>query len=170
MKRLLLAVVLAVVAVAAWAQWPNSPLPPTAHADKVVVRKSARVLELYQGTQLLRTYRVSLGPHPAGHKQQESDGRTPEGRYLLDYRNPHSSFHLALHISYPAPADVANAKQHRLNPGGLIMVHGLHDGLGWLGRLHRFYDWTDGCVAVTDREIEEIWRAVPDKTPIVIEP
>lgn len=170
MKRLLLGVVLVIAAVAAWAQWPDSPLPPNARADKVVVRKSARVMELYAGTQLLRTYRVSLGPHSAGHKQQESDGRTPEGRYELDYRNPHSSFHLALHISYPAAADIANAKRQGVDAGGLIMVHGLRNGLGWLGRLHRLYDWTDGCVAVTDREIEEIWRAVPDKTPIIIEP
>lgn len=156
--------------VAAWARWPTSPLPPGVHANKVVVRKSARVLELYDGTRLLRTYHVSLGQHPVGHKQQESDGRTPEGQYVLDYRNPHSSFHLALHISYPSQADVASAKKRGLDPGGLVMVHGLRNGLGWLGRLHTFVDWTDGCVAVTDSEIEEIWRTVPDRTPILIEP
>jgi len=170
MKRLLLAIAVAVVAVGAWAQWPSSPLPRTAHADKVVVRKSARVLELYDGAQLLRTYHVSLGPHAAGRKQEESDGRTPEGRYTLDYRNPHSSFHLARHISYPAPADRACARKRGVDPGGLIMVHGLRNGLGWFGRLHTLIDWTDGCIAVTDREIEEIWRVVPDKTPIIIEP
>lgn len=170
MKRLLLAIAVLVVAVGAWAQWPSSPLPPTAHADKVVVRKSARVMELYDGARLLRAYHVSLGPHAAGHKQENSDGRTPEGRYALDYRNPRSSFHLALHVSYPSPADVASARQRGVDPGGLIMVHGLRNGLGWLGRLHRFVDWTDGCVAVTDSEIEEIYRVVPNQTPIIIEP
>ena len=170
MKLVLIVIVLACVALGAWAHWPKSALPPTARADKVVVRKSGHVLELYEGAQLLRQYRVALGGNPIGHKQQEGDGRTPEGPYLLDYRNPGSSFHRALHISYPAPADVANARKHGVSPGGLIMVHGVRNGLGWLGRLSTLVDWTDGCVAVTDADIEEIWRVVPDRTPILIEP
>jgi murein L,D-transpeptidase YafK len=89
---------------------------------------------------------------------------------VLDYRKPDSAFHRALHISYPAPADMARAAQSGVKPGGFIMVHGIRNGLGWIGRLHRLRDWTDGCIAVTDRDIEEIWRTVPDHTPILIEP
>lgn len=89
---------------------------------------------------------------------------------MLDYRNARSSFHRSLHVSYPDSADVARARAAGVDPGGMIMVHGIRNGLGWLGRLHRALDWTDGCIAVTNREIEEIWRAVPDGTPIEIRP
>lgn len=153
-----------------WAHWPRARLPEGTRADRVIVRKSARVLELYRGTELLRTYRIALGRNPLGHKQREGDGRTPEGEYVLDYRNPGSAYHKALHVSYPSPADTAAAQSRGVKPGGFIMVHGLRNGMGFAGRLHRLFDWTDGCIAVTDREIEEIWRAVPDGTPIVIEP
>ena len=173
MKLLLIVLVIAGIAmasVAVWAQWPRASLPATTRADRVVVRKSARVLELYSGAQLLRQYHVSLGGNPIGHKQREGDSRTPEGQYTLDYRKADSAFHRALHISYPAPADLASAAKNGVAPGGFIMVHGIRNGLGWIGRLHSLRDWTDGCVAVTDRDIEEIWRAVPDHTPIRIEP
>jgi murein L,D-transpeptidase YafK len=105
-----------------------------------------------------------------GKKQQQGDGRTPEGEYRLDYRNPNSSFHNALHISYPQSDDVAIARKLGVNPGGLVMVHGMKNGFGWLGRLARVIDWTDGCVAVTNREMDEIWRAVPDGTKIILRP
>jgi murein L,D-transpeptidase YafK len=130
----------------------------------------ARRLELYQGDHLLNVYGVSLGRHPLGQKQQQGDGRTPEGEYRLDYRNPSSSFHKALHISYPGSADISAARSRGVDPGGLIMVHGMKNGLGWLGRLHRVINWTDGCIAVTDREMDEIWRVVPDGTKIVLKP
>lgn len=146
------------------------PLPTGTHADRVLVRKSARKLELYRGDELLRSYHVSLGKHPRGHKQQEGDGRTPEGHYVIDYRKPDSAFHRALHISYPSPADVAAAKARNVSPGGLIMVHGLRNDLGFLGRLHRLKDWTNGCIAVTNDEIDEIARVVTDGTPIDIVP
>ena len=164
------ALLLAVVAVAAWARAGAAPLPEGTRADRVRVRKSARTLELYAGAELLRSYHVSLGRHPQGPKQSEGDGRTPEGHYVLDYRKLDSSFHRALHVSYPSPADVASAKARSESPGGLIMVHGIRNGLGFLGRLHTWRDWTDGCIAVTDGEIEEIVRVVPDGTPIDIEP
>jgi len=153
-----------------WAHAGDDPLPEGTRADRVLVRKSARKLELYRGTELLRSYRVSLGKNPIGHKQREGDGRTPEGHYVLDYHKLDSAFHRALHISYPSPADVASARAHNVSPGGLIMVHGLRNGLGFLGRMHRLTDWTDGCVAVTNEEIEEIARVVPDGTPIDITP
>ena len=161
---------LAIIGAVVWGLWPESPLPYGTQADLVVVHKSARTLELYRGETFLKTYRVSLGRHPTGSKEQEGDGRTPEGEYRLDYRNPNSSFHKSLHISYPLPADVQSAKLRSVEPGGMIMLHGMRNGLGWLGRLHRLIDWTDGCVAVTDHEMDEIWRSVPDGTKIQLEP
>jgi murein L,D-transpeptidase YafK len=168
--RLLAAATLTVVGGVIYAQWPRKPLPADAQADRVIVRKSARLLELYRGTKLLRTYAIALGRNPLGHKQQEGDGRTPEGRYVLDYRNPRSSYHKALHVSYPSPADTSAAQSRGVSAGGFIMVHGVRNGLGFVGRLHRIFDWTDGCIAVTDAEIDEIWRSVADGTPIDIEP
>ena len=157
--RRLLVVVLSFIVFAyliAWNLWPDTPLPTGSKADLVVVLKGARRLELFRGNELLKTYTVSLGRHPEGTKTQQGDGRTPEGEYRLDYRNPGSSFHKALHISYPEPADIESARSRRVDPGGLVMVHGMKNGLGWLGRLHRVMDWTDGCVAVTNGEMDEI--------------
>lgn len=168
--RLLFAATLTLIGGVIYAQWPRRSLPADTRADRVVVRKRARILELYQGTRLLRTYSIALGRTPLGHKQQEGDGRTPEGRYVLDYRNPRSSYHKALHVSYPSAADTAAANSRGVSAGGFIMVHGVRNGLGFVGRLHRICDWTDGCIAVTDAEIDEIWRSVPDGTPIEIEP
>jgi murein L,D-transpeptidase YafK len=157
--------------VVGWANLADSPpLPAGAVADRVVVDKGAHTLTLLRHGAALKTYRVSLGGHPAGHKREEGDERTPEGVYRIDSRNARSSAHLALHVSYPDPADAARARARGVRPGGLIMVHGILNGLGWLGRLHRLMDWTDGCVAVTNREMDEIWRAVPVGTPIEIRP
>ncbi len=165
------AVAALVVLVLAWANRPDAPpLPPDARADRVRVDKRDRTLTLLRGGQPLKTYTVSLGGAPAGHKRREGDERTPEGRYLLDYRNPNSANHRALHVSYPDSSDVARARAAGVPPGGMIMVHGIVNGLGWMGRLHRLVDWTDGCIAVTNREMDEIWRAVPDGTPIDIRP
>ena len=155
----------------AWANAPDSPpLAPGAVADRVVVDKGAHTLTLLRRGAALKTYRVSLGGHPRGPKREEGDERTPEGVYRLDARNARSSAHLALHISYPDSGDAARARARGVQPGGLIMVHGISNGLGWVGRLHRLVDWTDGCVAVTNREMDEIWRAVPTGTPIEIRP
>src|SRR4051812_6399533 len=141
--RLLIAAGLTFLGGVIYAKWPRQPLPADARADGVVVHKSARSLELYQGTKLLRRYAIALGPNPLGPKQQEGDGRTPEGRYVLDYRNPRSSYHKALHVSYPSPADTSAARSRGVSPGGLIMVHGVRNGLGFIGRLQRIFDWTD---------------------------
>jgi hypothetical protein len=161
---------LVIAALGAWSFWPRSALPQDAKADLVVVHKSAHRLELYRRNVLLESYTVSLGRHPNGPKQQQGDGKTPEGEYSLDYRKADSSFHRALHISYPGPADIAFARSHGIDPGGLVMIHGMRNGLGWIGRLHRLVDWTDGCVAVTDEEMDELWRAVPDGTKILLKP
>lgn len=144
------------------------PLPPGAVADHILVHKTQRRLTLLTGGQALKTYPVALGFGEPGPKRREGDGRTPEGRYRIDGRNPNSAFHLSLHISYPEPHDIAAAQARGVPPGGAIMIHGLPRGRGWLGRLHLLYDWTAGCIAVTNSEIEEIWHAVPDGTPIEI--
>lgn len=169
-KLALTALAAAVCGALAWANWPQQRLDPAARADRVVVEKSARLLHLMKGAAVLKTYRVALGGNPVGHKQREGDQRTPEGEYRIDYRNPRSSFHLALHISYPSPADSERAQRAATPAGGDIMIHGAPNGYGWIGRLHRLRDWTAGCVAVTDREIEEIWNAVPDGTPVLLRP
>ena len=169
LEAAVLAAVLVLVGALGWANWPAECLREGVRADLVVVRKSARVLELHAQDSLLRSYRVSLGGDPIGPKRAEGDGRTPEGAYVLDYRKSDSSFHRALHISYPSETDSALARASGVDPGGLIMVHGLPNGWGLLGRLHRFVDWTDGCVAVTNPEIEEICAAVADGTQIKIE-
>jgi murein L,D-transpeptidase YafK len=171
MRRIgLICALLVVLVTTAWANWPLRALPDGTRADRLLGRKSARVLELYRGEELVRAYTVSLGRDPHGPKQSAGDGRTPEGEYRLDYRKADSSFHRALHISYPSSADLASAKSRGVEPGGLIMIHGMKNRFGWIGRAHRAIDWTDGCVAVTDSEIDEIWRVVPDGAPIKIEP
>jgi murein L,D-transpeptidase YafK len=143
---------------------------PESRADLIRVEKTARKLTLLRGSDILKTYRISLGRDPDGPKSQEGDGRTPEGRYLIDSRNGRSRFHLALHISYPDANDRARAQQRSLPPGGDIMVHGLPNGLSWLDRLHLNRDWTDGCIAVTDPEMDEIWARVATGTAIDILP
>lgn len=139
-------------------------------ADKVVVEKSARTLVLFRDDVAIAEYEISLGFAPEGHKTEEGDGRTPEGNYVIDWRNPQSSFHLSLHISYPNAADRAQAAARGVPPGGDIFIHGQPNGLvGKVGARIRS-DWTLGCIAVGDAEIEEIWALVPNGTPIEIRP
>jgi len=142
-------------------------------ADSVVVYKAKRKLYLYSGGKILKTCDIALGKSPAGHKRQEGDGRTPEGKYVLDWRNPDSKYHLSLHISYPNEADRKRAKQQGVSPGGDIMLHGYPGGAfkSWWSRywfLGR--DWTDGCIAVSNSAIEYIWKSVDDGDPIQIHP
>lgn len=148
--------------------------PPMAaaqtQATSILVHKAERRLWLMGPNGPLREYQIALGANPLGHKQQEGDERTPEGRYLIDWRNTRSMAHLSLHISYPNDGDRARAQQASVNPGGSIMIHGLPNGWGFLGGLHRLYDWTNGCIAVTNAEMEEIWSLVPNGVPIDIQP
>jgi murein L,D-transpeptidase YafK len=140
------------------------------HADHIVVDKSRHVLTLYSHDKLLRTYKVALGGNPVGAKEKQGDHKTPEGHYLIDAKNARSQFDLALHVSYPNAVDRARAAKAGVPPGGDIMIHGLPAKYAWVGALHRQTDWTDGCVAVTNAEIEEIFKLVPVGTPIDIEP
>jgi len=147
---------------------PPPLVPVSERADFVEVDKSDREMRLLRDGEVIRRYQVSLGFAPDGDKEREGDGKTPEGSYTIDYRNPNSSFHLSLHISYPNAADRAEAKAAGDDPGGEIFIHGgprnVPDAL-WRGR-----DWTLGCVSVTDDEMTEIWSLVPDGTPIEIKP
>jgi murein L,D-transpeptidase YafK len=152
-----------------WGHRP-APLPPGTRADLLVVHKSARRMFLYAHGSMVRSYRIALGHNPVGPKRREGDHRTPEGRYLIDEHNPDSAFHRSLHVSYPSAADIARARAAGYSPGGDVMIHGTRNGVGWLGRLHLARDWTDGCIAVSDAEMDELYRVVPDGTPIVIRP
>ena len=140
------------------------------HADRVIVLKKERTLQLLSQGKVIKTYKVALGADPMGAKSRQGDHKTPEGIYVLDSRNAHSQFYKSLHISYPSALDRAAARAKGVSPGGDVFVHGLPNGYGWIGAGHRAKDWTDGCVAVTDQEIDEIWRAVADGTPIEIRP
>jgi murein L,D-transpeptidase YafK len=139
-------------------------------ADKIVILKSAHSMTLLNGSKVLKTYKVALGSVPVGPKRVEGDHKTPEGDYLIDAKNAHSRFHLSLRISYPSAADQQRARAMGARPGGAIMIHGLAAPFAYLGPLHRQTDWTDGCVAVTNAEIEEIWKLVPVGTRVEIRP
>jgi murein L,D-transpeptidase YafK len=145
-------------------------MPDGATADRVVVMKKNRTLTLMRHGKELKTYKISLGGAPLGPKSREGDHKTPEGVYVLDWRNPQSRFYRSIHISYPSAQDRERAKSLGVSPGGDVFVHGLPNGFGWIGRGQRLKDWTDGCIAVTDGEMDEIWRAVPDGTVIEINP
>lgn len=145
-------------------------LPRGALADRIVIEKGAHTLALYREGHVLKTYKVSLGANPKGRKEREGDGRTPEGIYVIDSRKADSSFHRALHVSYPNLQDRLRARRLGVSPGGAIMIHGLPNGLGSIGKAHLLRDWTQGCIAVTNEEIEEIWRLVPNRTPVEIKP
>ncbi len=138
--------------------------------DRLVIEKSQRVLILEHDGSPVRSYAIALGGTPRGHKQHEGDQRTPEGHYTIDARNEDSAFHRSLRISYPNEADRQRAALAGVDPGGQIMIHGIGEADPEMRKLHPYVDWTAGCVAVTDSEIEEIWSLVEIGTPIVIRP
>jgi murein L,D-transpeptidase YafK len=147
-----------------------SRLHAQAHADRIVVHKKARTMELIHAGQVIKTYKIALGGEPVGPKTRQGDHRTPEGVYVIDSRNAKSQFNRSLHISYPNAADRERARKLGVATGGDIYTHGLPHGYGFVGSAHHARDWTDGCVAVTDREIEEIWGLVENGTPVEIRP
>lgn len=177
--RLLLLLVLSVLALGSagpaeaqlFRRGPPAMAAPAEQADFVLVLKAERRLILYRQGQPIREYRISLGEGAdEGPKHFEGDGRTPEGLYTIDWRNAQSVSYLSLHISYPNEADVAYAESQGRPAGGDIMIHGINNGWGFLGALQRSRDWTAGCIAVTNREMRQIWSLVPDGTPIEIRP
>ncbi len=148
----------------------NASDAPLQKADSILIFKKDHVMELLAGGKVIRTYKVALGRGGLAPKQSEGDARTPEGHYTIDSRNAASRFYKALHISYPDAEDRKRAASHGVAPGGAIMIHGLPNGMARLGAVHRAYDWTAGCVAVTDTEMDEIWNLVPIGTAVEIRP
>jgi murein L,D-transpeptidase YafK len=139
-------------------------------ADRIVIEKSKRTMTLMSGSTVLKTYKVALGGQPVGAKQRVGDHKTPEGLYIVDQKKAASQFHRALHISYPNARDKENARKLGVSPGGDVEIHGLGAKYGWVGAAHRQMDWTDGCIAVTNEEIDEIWPLVAVGTPVEIKP
>lgn len=138
--------------------------------EHIVVKKKQRVLEVYTNGQLLKTYKISLGFAPVGHKECEGDGKTPEGNYYIASKNSKSQFHLSLKISYPSDADKKAAKKRGVSPGGDIMIHGLGKSFAWMGASHTMRDWTLGCAALTNEEMTELFSAVKVGTSVEIRP
>jgi murein L,D-transpeptidase YafK len=145
------------------------PAHAVTKADLVLVKKSERTLYLMRGGEPLKSFRIALGPRPWGHKQYEGDERTPEGSYLLDFKKADSYYYKAIRISYPNAYDVANARAAGRRPGGNIMIHGFPEK-GELPDVAQTFNWTSGCIAVTNEEMDEIWAAVEVGTPIEIHP
>jgi murein L,D-transpeptidase YafK len=148
----------------------TSAVPEQMLADRVVVRKSERRMYLMHRETVLRSYRVALGLNPVGPKEQEGDSRTPEGHYTLTRRNPRSEYFLSIQVSYPNDRDMQRARRNRLVPGGSIMIHGLPNDLRREPTYYEKRDWTDGCIAVSDSDMLEIWLMTPPDTPIDILP
>lgn len=171
MKKLLAYLLLLLLAgFAVWNYYPHRRLKNMPPIDRILVEKSARRLHLLSGEKIIRSYPVSLGRNPIGHKQKEGDNKTPEGLYHISHHKQDSSYHLALGISYPNEADRKFARDHGWKPGSHIMIHGQPNRAPFMGRLHHRIDWTAGCIAVTNGEIEEIFAAVKDNTPVEIRP
>ena len=142
----------------------------TGPADKVLIEKQARRLTLLSKGEVIKTYKISLGSNPVGPKERMGDNKTPEGIYIIDARNHTSDYHLSLHISYPNEKDKLRARQLGVSPGGDIMIHGIKNSLSQIGASHAERDWTQGCIAVTNQEMEEIYQRVPNGTVVEIKP
>ena len=142
----------------------------TEPADKILIEKNKRRLTLLSKGQVIKTYKIALGANPVGPKERQGDNKTPEGSYIIDSRNSRSDFHLSLHISYPNEKDRMRAKELGVSPGGDIMIHGIKNGFAWVGASQSNIDWTNGCIAVTNDEMEEIFKLVPNGTIVEIRP
>jgi murein L,D-transpeptidase YafK len=170
MIPLLLVGILAGVVLPVHAQTTHDDSANQISVDQILVVKNERKLSLLAHGKVIRTYKVSLGGEPVGAKERQGDHKTPEGNYVLDRRNLTSKFYKSIHVSYPNEQDKQQAAKLGVSAGGDIMIHGLPNGFGWLRATHLAKDWTDGCIAVTDSEIDEIWKLVADGTPIEIRP
>lgn len=138
--------------------------------DQVRVLKSERKLQLLAAGVVQKEFQIALGGSPIGHKLREGDEKTPEGHYVLDYKKADSAFYKAIHISYPNAEDIARAKKAGASPGGQIMIHGQKNGFGWLSGAAQQFDWTNGCVALSNADMEKVWKAVSPGTPIELRP
>jgi tetratricopeptide (TPR) repeat protein len=142
----------------------------TEPADRVLIEKKERRLTLFSKGEVIKTYKIALGGNPVGPKEMQGDNKTPEGTYIIDSRKSDSAYHLSLHISYPNEKDKTRAKELGVSPGGDIMIHGIKNGFPQVGASHAEIDWTNGCIAVTNQEMEEIYKFVPNGTVVDIKP
>ena len=149
---------------------PTADAASVQKADAVLVIKSEKRLYLLNKGRRFASFRVTFGADPVGHKQAQGDEKTPEGQYILDYKNSNSQFYKSIHISYPNAEDRKNARRLGVNPGGDIMIHGQANGYGWASPVMQWFSWTDGCVALSDNDMDKVWSAVDPGTPIEIRP
>jgi len=171
MRKIVLSLLVLLLIGFGFYQWFNlNPLPEDQKIDKLVVLKSEREMRAYANGKLLKTYKIALGNNPIGDKQFEGDCKTPEGLYTINDKNPNSAYHKNLGISYPNLQDIAEARKLGKPTGGDIKIHGMRNGHSYLGFFHRLSDWTHGCIAVTDAEVDELYAHTPIGTPIEIRP
>lgn len=149
---------------------PQASVADSRKADEVLVVKSEKRLYLLEDGQAFQSFPVTFGGQPRGHKQERGDQRTPEGRYMLDWKNPNSDFYRSIHISYPDARDREEAAKRGVNPGGDIMIHGQPNEYGWAAPILQLFSWTDGCIALSNRNMDRVWDAVDAGTPIEIRP
>lgn len=150
--------------------YPGEKLPGGTQIDRIVVHKSKRKMMVYCNGELQKTYKIALGRVPVGHKEYEGDMKTPEGIYTINDKNPYSGYHKNLGVSYPEEKDIKNARRLGKPTGGDIKIHGLRNGSGYIGKFHRWTDWTHGCIAVTDKEMDELYESVKIGATIEIKP
>ena len=166
-SRLFILACLNLLPIAAWAVQASQPIP---QGNRIIVEKSKRLMHVYHDKESIVTFRIALGRSPTGRKTCQGDNKTPEGHYHLTGHNPRSNYYKALKISYPSAADRERARKKGCDPGGDIMIHGLENGFGWVGRTHRSIDWTNGCIAVTNKEMDILYQMIRDGSTIEIRP
>ena len=170
-KRIIkLTIILSILGLTTYYFYPDEKLPTNINVYLIVFYKSKRQLLAYSNDKLIKTYKISLGGHPKGDKEYEGDKKTPEGVYYINDKNPSSGYHKNLAISYPNAQDIKDARALGKPPGGDIKIHGLRNKLGFISKFHRWFDWTAGCIALTDEEIDELYSCVKIGTRIEIKP
>lgn len=155
---------------AAYYFYPEKSLPGGIKIERILVEKSKREMHVYSKGKKIKTYKIAIGKQPEGKKRFQGDRKTPEGKYRIFNKNPYSGWYLNLGVSYPDDEDRAYAAKHSRNPGGDIKIHGIKENYGWIDKFHRFFNWTDGCIAVTNREMKELYDSVIIGSEIEIVP
>jgi len=172
MKRLFFLFLVIIASLLVYQYYPYSPMPDQVVIEKIIVDKSDRKLMVYADGSVIKTFSIALGDQPVGPKEREGDEKTPEGEYIINAKAGEgaSGFHKNLGVSYPSTKDKLNARQKGFSTGGDIKIHGLKNGLGFIGRFQSWRDWTNGCMSVTNEEMDDLYRHVKIGTPIIINP
>lgn len=169
-KTVLTFILLLIASIIIYYFLPEEKLPANITIDNIIVLKSHRQLSVYSNGRLIKVYRISLGSCPIGKKKFANDGKTPEGHYFINAKNPHSVCYKNLGISYPNQNDILNARKLNISTGGDIKIHGISNRLGFIGKFQRWYNWTAGCIALTNTEVDDLYNHTPIGTPIEIKP